>query len=325
MLTTDVLADIMQFRRMADDSCSAMCAACHGPHAAKIDRAIRHNEPITFVLPAFPGKSPSLAKVLGPLPDMAERCSLVFLDQLCARIRSIYAPGACIILCSDGRVFSDAVGMRDEDVTNYQREIAAMIEALGITTISVFNLDDIYAGLSFDAMRAQLLSKHGASLDELRASVHESTDAHRLYCGITRFLLEDAAHSGQTRSRTALQKDCRARAYQVIQRSNAWSNLLEEMFPDAVRLSIHPQACGSKKLGIRLMEAESWMTPWHGVAVKTDGRFILVKRLEAESMGARVVLEGGRPSHYEIAAAEPYALAMSDEDDVAPSSREALS
>src|SRR5262249_32211855 len=152
--------------------------------------------------------------------------------------------------CSDGRVFSDAVGMREEDVTAYQRELSSMIQELGLDTISTFNLDHQYAGSSFDEMRTRLMARYGTPLETLKARVREggkpnadreSEDAHRLYCGITRFLVEDATRPGQTQSRTAIQKDCRTRAYAVIQRSNAWSSLLADWFPLAVRLSIHPQ------------------------------------------------------------------------------------
>jgi pyoverdine/dityrosine biosynthesis protein Dit1 len=253
---------------------------------------------VTFVLPAFPGKSPNPAKVLGTLPDMAEWRALEFLQHLCDRVKRYYWPGARVILCSDGRVFSDVVGMRDEDVTAYQDELAQMIAEAGFTSISTFNLDYVYEALSFDQMRAQLMEQYGEPLEALKASVKEDEETHRLYCGITRFLLEDALVPGQKKSRTALQKECRGRAYQVIQRSKAWGDLVELRFPNAVRLSIHPQVCGSKKLGIRLVEPDSWMTPWHGVAIDVGGRFMLLKRSEAENLGARLIHQGGRPSHF---------------------------
>jgi L-tyrosine isonitrile synthase len=309
-LATKLLADVMQHRRMAGPTaCGPSCTECSAPHLAKVISAIEQGKPITFVLPAFPGKSPNPAKVLGTLPDMAERRALEFLGQLCERVRQVYAPGARVILCSDGRVFSDAVGMREEDVTAYQREISRMIQELSLDCISTFNLDDVYVGQSFAEMRSQLMEQYGAPLEALQAKVREgkvpgnreSEEANRMYCGITRFLVEDAMHPGQTQSRTSIQKECRVRAYEVIQKSNAWSELIAERFPDAVRLSIHPQACGAKKLGIRLMEADSWMTPWHGVAVEVSGKFVLLKRSQAEALGARMVQTAGRPSHYELA------------------------
>jgi len=310
-----VLTDVMRFRRISgpQTACFASpCQDCLTPHLPKIVSAVAQGKPITFVLPAFPGKSPNPDKVLGPLPDMAERRALEFLQHLCDRIKQHYSPGGRIILCSDGRVFSDVVGMRDEDVTAYQEELSKMIAELNLTAISTFNLEELYGRLSFDQMRSQLMERHGEHLEVLKAAVsrggkdHEFSpnyteddkEAHRLYCGITRFLFEDAMVPGQKKSRTALQKESRVRAYEVIQRSKAWGELIEVRFPDAVRLSIHPQSCGAKKLGIRLIEPDNWQTPWHGVAVDVGGRFMLLKRAQAETLGARLVHQGGRPSHY---------------------------
>lgn len=313
-LATEIMKDVMQFRRsaVAHAHCSALdpCEECLSPHLSKIIEAIETKSPVTFVLPAFPGKSPNANKVLGHLPDMAERRALQFLGELCERVKRLHAPGARVILCSDGRVFSDVVGMNEEHVTEYKHEITRLIGELGLTqVISTFDLDDLLGSLSFDEMRSTLMDRHGASLEALQEKVRrggkegadkESEDAHRMYCGITRFLVEDAAHPGQTKSKTAIQKDCRVRAYEVIRRSNAWSGLVEKHFPRAVRLSIHPQTCGSRKLGIHLMEAESWITPWHGVAMEVNGRFVLVKRSQAEALGAKVVESEGRPSHFQL-------------------------
>jgi pyoverdine/dityrosine biosynthesis protein Dit1 len=298
----DILALVMRHRRVAPDSepCGQPpCGACLAPHLARVRRAVVRDEAIIFVLPAFPAKSPNPAKVLGPLPDMAEQCSLEMLDGLCRRIRRYYAPGARIVLCSDGRVFSDVVGMRELDVTAYQAELRRMIARLPGRSLDTFDLEDVYPGVSFVEMREQLIQRHGTPLPELKSAVLGGGEPQRLYCGITRFLLEDAARPGLTMSRTALQKDCRRRAYEVIQRSKAWGDLLASCFPDAVRLSIHPQSCGSEKLGIGFVPATGpWLTPWHAVAVDIGGRFVLRRRAEAEAMGARLIEEGGRPSHY---------------------------
>ncbi len=169
-LATDILLEVMQFRRQADAQSSCVespCPACLAQHLPSVISAIENEQPIQFVLPAFPGKSPNLAKVLGPLPDMAERCSLEFLGHLCDRIRRHYSPGAQIILCSDGRVFSDVVGFRDEDVTAYQLEISNMIGELSLNSITTFNLDEVYGGSNFNQMRLELMEQYGERLDAL--------------------------------------------------------------------------------------------------------------------------------------------------------------
>jgi pyoverdine/dityrosine biosynthesis protein Dit1 len=278
------------------------------PHLAGVISAVEKGLPVILVLPAFPAKSPNTAKVFGPLPDMAERRALEFLQQLCDQVKKYYSPGAEIILCSDGRVFSDVIGIRDQDVTAYQIELSKMIAELGLTSISTFNLDELYDRSDYDKMRTQLMAEHGDPLEELQSAVKrggndenctpEDRESNRLYCGITRFLVEDSTFPGQVKSRTALQKECRVRAYEVVQRSKAWGKLVKNHFPDAVRLSIHPQACGAEKLGIRLIEPDNWMTPWHGVAVDVGGRFMLFKRSQAEELKANLIYHAERPSHY---------------------------
>lgn len=308
-----ILADVMPFRRVpkTEHSCGDVhCEACAAPHLSKVIWAVERNKPIPFVLPAFPGKSPNPQKVLGLLPDQAERLSLRFLEKLCENIATYYAPGAEIRLCSDGRVFSDVVGMREDAITAYQVELDRLIDEMSLSALSTFNLDAIYNHRNFVHMRAELMQLHGAPLDVLKQKIRkgakptadpEEKEANRMYRGMTRFLFEDAMHPGQTKSRSKVQKEARSKAYEVIRRSNAWSALLAAHFPQAVRLSIHPQACGSKKLGIRLIGNESWMTPWHGVAVETKEGYTLLKRSEAEALGATLLYaQNGKPSHYSV-------------------------
>lgn len=317
-----ILAEFMNFRRVpkSSDLCGDVgCQTCSSLHLPKVISSVSRNEPVTFVLPAFPGKSPNSEKVLGHLPDYAEQLSLNFLGNLCRRIKEYYQPGVKIILCSDGRVFSDVVGMRESNVTAYQIELDKLIKKMALSDITTFNLDDFYEELSFSQMRDELMKRYGKSLDFLKHKVRsgaktsaspDEREANSMYCGITRFLFEDAIYSGQTKSRTAIQKESRSRAYEVIRRSNAWSELIAERFPEAVRLSIHPQACGSRKLGIRLIGNETWMTPWHGVAVETKTGYVLLKRSEAEALNAKLIYcSNGHPSHYQLTAGQ----SLSDE------------
>ena len=310
-----IIAELMPYRRMvkSEPSCqSKTCLQCAWPHLEKIYAAMAAQQPITFVLPAFPGKSPNSSKVLGPLPDMAEQRSLQFLNHLCRRIGEIYKPGARIIICSDGRVFSDVVGMAEADITAYQQELERLIEGHGLENLSTFNLDAFCEGGNFDQIRQDLMDQYGQSLETLQEKIsrgseglgdREDDDALRMYCGITRFLFEDAMFPGQKLSRTAIQKQARVRAYEVIRRSNAWSELIAERFPTAVRLSIHPQICGARKLGIQLLGDSSWMTPWHGVAVDKGGEFVLMKRWEAMKLGGSLVFDNsGRASHFQMLA-----------------------
>lgn len=282
-------------------SCTEIsCEKCRAPHLPKIEEALRRGEAPVFVLPAFPGKSPNERKVLGALPDEAERSALRFLGDLCQRARRVYAPGIRILICSDGRVFSDVVGMEEKNVSLYQQEISNIVAELRLPDVSTFNLDDCFPGETYEGMRERLLRGHGRTSAQVRDEVRRDLDLTRMYKGMTRFLFEDALTGEETRSRTALQKDARKRAYEMIRRSNAWSELIERIFPEAIRLSIHPQNCGARKLGLRLIGDESWITPWHGVLVKTPTGELLMKRPDAEALGAELQFAKGRPSHFTL-------------------------
>jgi pyoverdine/dityrosine biosynthesis protein Dit1 len=309
VIVEKVVAQIMNIvtttqRQLQGSTCAKRpCPRCTEIHEEKIRTRIAENLPIRFLLPAFPGKSPNPRKVLGVLPDKAEELALAFLDDLCQRVAECYPPGAEIIISSDGRVFSDVIGIRDEDVTAYQHVMHELADRIGPDTLRLYHLDEVYPDRDHDAMRTALLTSYGEDLADIRERVGDGGEALALYRGVTRFLFEDADRPDSTRSRRARQRDSRRRAYEVIRRSAAWSELLREIFPDAVRLSIHPQACGAQKIGIGLVDTDdddNWLTPWHSTAVDVDGRFVLMPRHQAESLGAQLVHQNGRPSHFQL-------------------------
>lgn len=273
----------------------------------RIAAFIEAGEPIEFVLPAFPAKSPNPGKVLDSRPDMAERLSLSFLNHLCQRIQLFYAPGAKITVCSDGRVFGDLVRIGDAHISTYQDALRLMIEEIGATHIGVFNLEDVRA---FEAqrdnheqLRQLLIDGYAEPLESIRETLLASEEGLLLYRAITRFLYEDGLTPDYQGSKTALQRDAKERAYGVIQRSWAWGALLADQFPRAIRLSIHPQPADSLKFGIHMMPTrDDWLTPWHGVAVNTEDRFVLMKRSEVLELGGELVQINGQPSHYRLPA-----------------------
>ncbi|MEU7142276.1 L-tyrosine/L-tryptophan isonitrile synthase family protein [Nocardia sp. NPDC046473] len=297
-----IIALILSHRRRSKGGIqcpAAPCPNCMGPHLARLSRFIEDGIPVEFVLPAFPVKSPNLNKVLGPLPDKAEEIAVQFLDEICARIGQLYPPGARITICADGRVFGDLIGVPDGDVDSYQSAMATLLATVAPTTLRLFTLDDAAAGSTPEMLRRRLDQEFGESLTDLRQEVKQHTDTRTMYLGIVRFLVEDRMGPGHQGTRSALQRESRERAYGVVARSRAWGRLIGRHFPEAVRLSIHPQPCGSTKLGILLGETpDNWLTPWHSVAVLRRRGFVLMKRTDAEKVGAQLVFENGKPSHY---------------------------
>ncbi|MEW1913523.1 isocyanide synthase family protein [Kitasatospora sp. NPDC085895] len=295
--STAVLELLLPHRRSCDGA-PDLPAAAFPAQLRRIAGFVAAGEPVVLTLPGFPCKSPSPTKVLGHLPDEGERLSLAFLDGLCAEVARVHPPGARLVICSDGHVFGDLVGVPDAHIDEYADELAATVRREGLRRLSLFDLRDVLGDLPYDAKRALVDDRYAPALEELRAEVRSDPDTLALYRGITRFLLDDTV--GFTGTRSALQRECRRRAYEVVRRSRAWGALIEEHHPRAVRLSIHPQRAGAEKFGLRLLDAaDPWTTPWHSCVVHhPDGRRELMHRAEAERLG-RTVLRYGRPSHVE--------------------------
>ncbi|MEU8972100.1 isocyanide synthase family protein [Streptomyces monashensis] len=293
---TAILGLLLPHHRTTDHAPPTPAAFPH--QLRRIADFVRAGAPIVFTLPGFPCKSPNPAKVLGHLPDQGERLSLDFLDALCARIEEIYPPGARMVLCSDGHVFGDLIGVPDEHIDAYADELRTHMARRELTRLSVFDLRDAFAAVPPATRRAHVQDRYAPTVDALRAELRSDTHTLALYRGITRFLVEDT--DGWTGTRSALQRACRQRAYGVIQRSRAWGDLIAEHHPHAVRLSIHPQPIGAAKFGIRLLDTpDAWTTPWHSAALhRTDGTWTLMPRARAARLG-RLVQREGRASHFE--------------------------
>ena len=303
-LAESMLRTLFTFRRLAPDAppCPPNLDCCMRAHLPRLLPTIAAEAPLLCVLPAFPAKSPSPRKVLGSLPDRAEEQALKYLQLLCDRLNAGYRPGVQVLICSDGRVFNDVVGITDDAVAAYRTELEAMIRRLGLSSLSVFSLDDALPGLPPVEMRATLERQYADSLDRVRRRITADSDGLRLFNGIHRFLIEDRSGVEPERSRSWLRKDCKERAYRLIQLSSAWSRLLETRFPDALRLSIHPQPPHAAKVGVLLFARpdDVWLTPWHAVALRFADGYRLVHRHRAEALGAQLVYVGGHPSHFDM-------------------------
>ncbi len=303
---TEILGRLLAHRRCARGAGACgdrPCPACLALHLPKVRRAVRAGAPVRCVLPAFPAKSPNPRKVLGTMPDLAEELALRHLQGICDEVAEVHPPGARMTICSDGRVFSDLVGVADEDVTRYGEEIRTLIERVGARSVDVFRLEDLFESEDHAGRRAHLLDHYAETVEVVRERTARSLEHRALYNGIHRFITEDRDGLEPGKSKNRVRKEAKERAYGVIRRSNAWSRVVTECFPAALRLSIHPQAPHADKIGILLggEQDDVWLTPWHAVAVREGERFRLAHREDAEAAGARLVEVDGRPSHYEAA------------------------
>src|SRR6476469_3805304 len=300
-LARQIIELTFRFRRLADpdDPCGEQpCETCYAVHHDRVRRYLERGQPVHFRLPAFPAKSRNPGKVIGALPDLGERISVEFLQPFCEMVSHVHAPGARILICTDGHVFAD-IGIPDDDVTAYRAELQRIIDTLGTDSIGLYSLDDAFGLDSYDDMRAVLVERYGIPLEELRQEVRHDLQARAMFNGMHRFMVEDHVPLTQGTSRSQVSKACKELAYQMIQRSRAWGDLVGDLFPDSLRLSIHPQHAHAGKIGFHLIRTrDNWLTPWHGVIVDDGQSVTLMKRSQAESANASLVWRHGRPSHY---------------------------
>lgn len=287
-----------------DHGCTAnFCATCFAIHEAKISYFTSQNLPLHFILPAFPAKSPNSEKVLGALPDLGEEIALMTLENMCKELGTIYPPGASLTICSDGRIFSELVGVTDEQITLYVKKIKELITKLNLQHINIVNLEDLTSGASFDLQRQDLLEKYAEPLEDLQQRRKVNPEFQQLFNGIHRFISEDRKAVASDTTTSQIKKEAKTIALQVIQHSNAWTRFLLYIYPNSIRLSIHPYNSHNDKIGIQLTKAtNNWITPWHGVIVLDTAGYTLMKKSEAEQKGARLVTENNQPYYYTLLA-----------------------
>ena len=300
---TAILRTLFRHRRLCPDAgpcANNPCPHCFALHLPKVKYFVRADRPLHLILPAFPAKSPSRRKTLGPLPDMAEEIALQYLQAACDELAALHPPGVRLTVCSDGHVFSDLVGVTDDEVTRYGAEIATMVDRMNLRSIDLFGMADLYEGTDFPEMRRRLVADYAQPLEQVEERARRFDHARSLFNGIHRFIFEEQADVHPEKSRTKLREECRGLAHRVIQHSDAWGRLLADCFPTALRLSIHPQNPHSEKIGILLGASDdAWLTPWHGAALKRLGGWTFLKRDAAEALGARLVARDGRGSYFE--------------------------
>jgi pyoverdine/dityrosine biosynthesis protein Dit1 len=272
-----------------------------GFHINKIKDFIEKDQSIHMVLPAFPAKSPNPRKTLTHQPDYGEVLALTNLNKLCERISEIYPPGAYITICSDGRVFSDIVQVCDKNVDAYSNGILNIIQDRNLKYLLTFSLDNVFSNHEYHIMRHRLITEFAENIETIQEQTTTSLDFSMLFNGIHRFLFEDQLVLHPEKSKNYVRKQAKILAYQVIQRSNAWSRIVEKQFPEALRLSIHPQPAHSTKIGIRLLPSNDlWRTPWHSVVVFNGEKFFLTTRELAEEAGGVLTYAENKYPYYRL-------------------------
>lgn len=301
---------------------------------SKVEFFVSRNLRLELCLPAFPCKSSNLRKVLGVVPDKGEELALRRLHEFVRLVKEIYDPGARVLIVSDGHVFSDCIGVDDDTVDTYGTKLkelnAAISKSIGgpadrvqfQSLVDLFNLKDYngdcdmqdlkdralsalphYLATTFteeaELCRRMLITACQPSHEVLRSQLNGADPALlALYRGFSRFMLEDLAMHPVTQSlsRSKQKKLSSKVAFEMMLRNQAYSNLVELMFPSSIRLSIHAHSNTGPKFAIRLFDPSTTRvvdsldrqheagsmhdllhipTPWHNCIVQFEGNDVV--------------------------------------------------
>ncbi|KAI1370220.1 Pyoverdine/dityrosine biosynthesis protein-domain-containing protein [Hypoxylon crocopeplum] len=273
-------------------------------------------EVVLMCLPAFPFKSPNTStKVLGRLPDKAEEFALAHLNGLCTSIKDIYAPGAKLMIVSDGLVYNDLLGVPDKDVWAYGEALRALrarkefncIEFCRLKDIVHVDVPDELDEIKYVAnatnFRHALLQQFSRPGYNVSLRISEDEDTCLTYRGYIKFLetdLQNVYPVGEGRSKSKYKRGVEYIAKQMLKRGDAFACAVRERFPDRLRLSIHVST-GESKLSINLLPTDtSFTTPWHcSIAFRLDGTTLTGHRSKFEADDTfELVYENGRPSYF---------------------------
>lgn len=299
------------------------------------------NLPIESVLPAFPCKSPNPEKVASCYPDMAEELAIKRIIEFVQAVQKVYPPGMKFYLVSDGHVFSDCIHVDDDMVDLYFKKLEALyhrVKPREFDGIIFRGLNDCFRSTEnefiADLLREVDVDHHiPTQLDKetefnrkvLMLGCDDNADLLRkqiktpnhprlyLYRGFSKFMCEDLAKTEIAKAvlKKKYKKLILAVAFEMIRRNDAYSNLVELIFPFHLRFSIHAHHNAGPKFGIRLLDPAICTvaghdqneedrllhipTPWHNSIFKMENseKFIVSPSRLADELDANEKVEGG--------------------------------
>lgn len=278
--------------------------------------------PVEAVLPAFPCKSSNIHKVASATPDKGEELALERIVEFVQAVGNVYPPGMKFFIVSDGHVFSDCINVDDDVVDEYTNNLKKMYERVkpkGFDRILFRGLNDCFASSTKSFVEPMLLevtidhyldtkldSETETNRKILMVGCDDNADTLReeintpqhprlfLYRGFNKFMLDDLTQyqAAKKLSGKKYKKLVSQVAFEMIRRNDAYSNLVELMFPFHLRLSIHAHPNCGPKYGIRLLDPTRCApqnhnqdvedrllhipTPWHNAIYRVEGKAKMV-------------------------------------------------
>lgn len=292
------LLDVFQGYRMAPTALDEYEIKGKPALAEKMSGFVSNGQPISFYMLGYPMKSPNdRDKVIGKMPDLAEKVSIDNFTAFNNAVKQVYSPGVAINIVSDGYVFNDIMDTPDTIVSQYE-EIA--LDMAKDSPLVWHRLTDFYnKNMSLAGMRDAVMADFGITAEELDYRILTDPDVNTLYKGMIKFLGVDLAIRNYD-SGNQLHKAAKKMAREMMYRNEAYSRLAQKEFQGHIRLSMHNSINNGTKYSFQLIPGpKAWTSPWHcALLITKEGEYATVHRNTAEQAGFELVYKDGRPSHF---------------------------
>ncbi|MCJ1312423.1 hypothetical protein MMC25_006097, partial [Agyrium rufum] len=168
-----------------------------------ISRFVEMGSAVRMCLPAFPYKSANKTyKVLGSLPDTAEKVSLERLNDICLRIGKVYGPGAKLLIFFNGFVYNDLLTIPELDVwyyVEYLRNVTAkQYEHIEFSRLEDLvniqlpaELDEVTFVANATNFRRALMNQFGKDDMDVKEEIANDENMRLSWCGHKRYLEND--------------------------------------------------------------------------------------------------------------------------------------
>lgn len=285
----------------------------------KIEYLISKNEPIKFMLPAFPFKIANPLKSSRGDADLAEVASFCRFNEINLQIQRFYKPGAQFHIFHDGHLYYRHFLHSQEDADRYFNSLKRFARELGLEKVVILrdafeelkkieNYPQIYQEARKEM--TNLWSKGKFSNEKIQRIIQSSKNNIRL-SDVPYQVLYDVNFSEDwdlSNEEKKLKNEINERAkkcafeYMTVQHSLEKADFFNKMVPNGVRLTVHPK---EGHIGIFLVKKKTHLLPWMGVGVlKNNGESSVHYETELISNGKyyAVFIKGEKhPFYYQEA------------------------
>lgn len=226
-------------------------------------------KPLKFLLVGFPFKSTNTEKkVLGNLPDMAERRSLEYLNGCIKELNAVYPHGVELVIFCDGIPFAKYLGISERTVKDYERELQKLTS--DIPNIKIITSDVLQCQLNLYSSEriCSFIDNFSPSNEQFHIQLEADPALQEGYKTLlSRLVIEFDSKIG--REFLAKNGPLPKIAESLMAREMRLRHFIEGHFDSEtyIRLTVHYSKDLGKKFGIKL-SPDSCITPYHGVLVE---------------------------------------------------------